>query len=271
MSEFNSILIKPGSPSRYEVIGHENANRAAFFGDGLFETMIFQNNKIRFADEHHQRLQEGLKQLKINPQGISTIGALENYLKTNFSDIQPLRIRWNVFRSGLGKYTPVSNNAQEIILIQAHAAPPKIKEKAYISREIKLSQSPWSHCKTLNALPYVMANIERSEKGMDEVILLDNRSMVSEAGAANIFWIKNNRYYTPSLSCSCIGGVGRKVLIDHLRANGITVLEGEFTTDVLLDADQVFTTNVTGIAYIKKIMETGFDTTPIPMIELIFQ
>jgi len=270
MSEIDTILISPLPNGAFEIANKEQANRAAFFGDGLFETMIFQDNKIRFSTGHQQRLEEGLNQLKLNPTGISTIEKIENYLQEKFQHNGLLRVRWNVFRSGLGKYTPQSNNCQELILLQPHTLPPKIKYTSYISKMISVPRSTWSHCKTLNALTYVMANIERKEKGMNEVILLDDRSFVSEAGAANIFWVKNGIYYTPSLDCNCIAGVGRKAVIHHLHKNNTAVIQGAFRPEDLMEAEQVFTTNVTGISYIKKIMEKEFSVNPISMIESVF-
>ena len=45
------------------------------------------------------------------------------------------------------------------------------KEKAYLSQYVFIQKTPWSHCKTLSAIHYVMANVERKSKGFDEVIL----------------------------------------------------------------------------------------------------
>lgn len=247
----------------------EGVNRAALFGDGIFETMVYRNGRIRFSKEHEERLQAGLNQLKIIPSGLS-VQILEAYVKQQFPKESQLRIRWNVFRRGLGKYTPLDNSAQDLILIQPLDQPILTKSQAYISKDITIAPSPWSHCKTLNALPYVMANIERKEKGMDDVILLDIHGFVSEAGSANIFWVKENVFYTPSLSCNCIAGVGRRKIIEALQQEGAILEEGRFTVEELLRADQVFTSNVTGVAYIAELGNRSYNTTPIPILELLF-
>jgi 4-amino-4-deoxychorismate lyase len=248
---------------------NEKVNRAVFFGDGVFETMVYTDGRIRFAKEHGERLATGLKQLKIIPSGLS-MQYLEEFLVQRFLGEKDLRIRWNVFRGGLGKYTPTSNDAKDLILVQDLDKPIKIKNRAYISKTIAISASPWSHCKTLNALPYVMANIERKEMGMDEVILLDEKGFISEAGSANIFWVKENIFYTPSLSCNCIAGVGRRIIIEGLGKAGHTLIEGRFAVEKLLDADQVFTSNVTGIAYIANLEDRSYDTRIIPEVETAF-
>ncbi|AWW33271.1 aminodeoxychorismate lyase [Echinicola strongylocentroti] len=231
--------------------------------------MIFNKGKIRFRQGHWSRLKEGLKQLRISNNNLTSIVALERFLREQFGGA-PLRIRWNVYRDGLGKYTPQNHEARELILIQKATTPPKVKETAYFSTEITVPKSPWSHCKTLNALTYVMANIERHERGMDEVILKDSSGYISESGIANLFWKKEDAFYTPSLNCSCIAGVARGALLKHLNQQGISVLEGKFSEADLLSAQQVFTTNVSGIAYLQHIENTEFDTSPIELAESLF-
>ena len=248
----------------------EGINRALLFGDGIFETMVFKNNRIRFAKEHEERLTLGLQQLKIRPSGLRMVD-LEEYVKKKFREESELRIRWNVYRGGLGKYTPINNQAQDLILVQTLEEAAKIKNKAYISKEISTSPSPWSYCKTLNSLTYVMANIERKEVGMDEVILLDIKGFVSEAGAANIFWVKDGVFYTPSLSCNCIAGVGRRKIIETLLLQDIDIVEGQFLAEELLAADQIFTSNVTGINYIENLEYRQFNSKPIPFLDRMFE
>ncbi len=43
----------------------ETGNRAFQYGDGLFETIIFRNGRIRFLPDHFDRLQKGVKALKM--------------------------------------------------------------------------------------------------------------------------------------------------------------------------------------------------------------
>lgn len=247
-----------------------NVNRGELFGDGLFETMVFWKNRIRFSKEHQQRLSIGSRQLKILPSGL-TVGKIEEFIQRNYAGEPRLRVRWNVIRAGLGKYTPLSNHSDDLIWIQPWSEPTKIKNNGFVSNTIFIPPSPWSHCKTLNGLAYVMANIERQEMGMDEVILLDQRGNVSEAGSANIFWVRNDIFYTPAISSNCIAGVGRKKIIETLRLTNSPLIEGEFSVEELLAADQVFTSNVTGIAYLAHLENRSYNTTPLPMVERVFE
>ncbi|MEX2593175.1 MAG: aminotransferase class IV [Anditalea sp.] len=270
MHGFNTVFLQKLAKEGFTKAESCLANRAAFFGDGVFETMIFSKGKIRFAGEHEERLNLGLNLLKIESSSV-TVQELEEFIKQNFSQEKPFRIRWNVYRGGLGKYTPVGHQAVDLIIIQSLDKPDKIKPNAYISKNVSIFPSLWSHCKTLNSLPYVMANIERMEKGMDEVILLSEKGLISEAGAANVFWKKEDVFYTPSLSCNCIAGVGRRKIMEVLKNEGIDMVEGEFLVEDLMAADQVFTSNVTGIAYIACLENQFFDTKPLPLLERLFE
>lgn len=245
-------------------------NRALLFGDGVFETMIYAGGKIRFADAHKKRLSLGLSVLKIHSSNL-TMEELETYLRRNFKADEKLRIRWNVYRAGFGKYTPVDHAAEDLVLVLKADNVIKIKSKAYISKNINIPPSPWSHCKTLNGLPYVMANLQRKEMGMEEVILLSSDGFVSEAGSANIFWLKGGTFYTPSLAANCIAGIGREKIIKALQGQNIPVREGLYLPEELLEAEQVFTSNVTGISYIANLEDRTYNTTALPILERLFE
>jgi len=237
-------------------------NRGFLFGDGLFETMVFWDGKLKFGEYHFERLLEGCRVLNLETPTLSSISLIENVLTQNFGLEQTLRVRWNIYRSGTGKYTPESTDLNESLQVQPFIPPPLIKEKAFLLDAITVQKSIWSHCKTLNALTYVMANRERKRNDMDEVILCNTDGYVSEAGSSNIFWVKEDVFFTPSLNCSCIAGIGRRVLIEKLKAASINIIEGEFLPKDVLEADFIFTTNVTGVSFIGQIGDIIFRTRP---------
>lgn len=244
-------------------------NRASLFGDGVFETMVYIHGKIRFGKEHQERLNLGLETLKINHSSLN-VQKLEFFINKSVTEKDVLRVRWNVYRAGLGKYLPQNHQSLNLLLLEVPSPSTKIKKKSYISRNITLPSSPWSHCKTLNGLTYVMANMEREEKKMDEVILLSQEGFIAEAGIANIFWIKDGVYYTPSLSCNCIAGVSRRKIIETLKNKGLSLEEGKYKPSEIFGADQIFTSNVSGISHIAQLEEKHFKTTALPLLEELF-
>lgn len=246
-------------------------NRGFLFGDGLFETMVLKKGKIRFAEQHFGRLKEGLVLLGMDDQKLSSMDQIEQLVQEIAITMPLFRLRWNVFRGGQGKYGPTEDITMETLQIQPFQKPPSVKFNAYISPKVFISESPWSQCKSLSSITYVMAAKERQAMDMDEVILKNAKGYISEAGSSNLFWIKDGIYYTPSLTSSCIAGVGRSRVLQRLRDIGKTVLEGEFEEKDLLEAEKVITTNVTGSSYIYKIGDNKFDTTSDPWVESVFE
>ncbi|MCR9015451.1 aminotransferase class IV [Aquiflexum gelatinilyticum] len=271
MVGFDTIFLYKHNDGIWADGAEEFHNRGFLFGDGLFETMVYSNGKIRFGNEHLERLNEGLKILFIENDGLSRLNEIENLLHEIWGNKKSLRVRWNVYRSGLGKYTPEENHVIESLQVQSLFPTPIQKEKAYLSQYVFIQKTPWSHCKTLSAIHYVMANLERKSKGFDEVILKNSDGFVCEGGSSNIFWIKNGQYFTPSLDAGCIAGVGRRMIISYLKENNIPILEGLFRKEELFLADQVFTSNVTGISYIKSIDDKVFDSQRNEYLASIFE
>jgi len=246
-------------------------NRGFLFGDGLFETMVLNKGKIRFSDQHFSRLKEGLDVLGMDGTKLSTLDQIEQQVQEIGITTPVFRLRWNVFRAGQGKYAPSDDLVLETLQIQAFQKPPAVKFNAYISSNVFVPESAWSHCKSLSAITYVMAAKEKLALDMDEVILKNTKGFISEAGSSNLFWVKDGIYYTPSLASSCIAGIARNRILQRLRDTGKTVLEGEFLEKDLLEAEKVFTSNVTGTSYIYKIGESKFNTAPDPWVESVFE
>lgn len=270
MSEIETVFSKAGKEAIWIPIdSFEIPNRAMNFGDGLFETMVFDKNEIRFLNHHHARLSHGMKILNLGGEAVDIIG-LESFLRMNFPG-KKMRIRWNVFRSGGGKYTPQSSETEQTIQVSTFTIAPQIKATAFISDKIRLFPTPWSACKTLNSLPYVLANLERVEANMDEVILLDHRGFLSEAGSSNLFWKKNGEYFTPSLDCSCLNGVARTVILEELIKQECKIQVGEFLPDELKTADQIWVSNVTGISYLGQVGSKKYSTEPELILQNLFE
>ncbi len=254
----------------FEEVDSLSLNRAMLFGDGIFETMVYHQGEIRFSSAHLERANRGLRMLHLLPEKPLDITRIFSLISSHFDSQCTYRIRWNIFRNGLGRYTPVASDFSELLTISDFQAAPKIKERAFISESVRLYDFLWANCKTLNALPYVLANQERVERKMDEVILLDSKGFLSEAGSSNLFWRKNGRIFTPSLNHACIAGVGRKHILERLRQLKIKHTESSFRPDELVDAEQVFVSNVSGISYLKHLNGRQFDTRPIPELESMF-
>jgi branched-chain amino acid aminotransferase len=83
-------------------------------------------------------------------------------------------------------------------------------------------------------------------RGLDEVVLLNERNEVSECTSANIFTVFGDRVFTPQLASSgCLAGITRDVLLNDIEVPGIEINEHVLLLADLQSADEVFITSTT--------------------------
>jgi branched-chain amino acid aminotransferase len=91
-----------------------------------------------------------------------------------------------------------------------------------------------------------LARYERAHaEGFDEVVLLNERGELAECTSANIFLVKEDQVWTPPLSCGCLPGVTRALLLEEIRVPGIAISEKVILPAELETADEVFITSTT--------------------------
>jgi branched-chain amino acid aminotransferase len=88
----------------------------------------------------------------------------------------------------------------------------------------------------------ILANMEATDDGYDEALLLDSAGFVSEGAGENIFVIKDGMIYTPDLSAGALNGITRNTIF-HIAADlGLTIKEKRITRDEIYIADEAFFT-----------------------------
>ena len=102
---------------------------------------------------------------------------------------------------------------------------------------------------------------EAKEQGCDEVIM-HNENILTEAGASNLFFVKDGDICTPALSNNILPGITRQILIDTMSDLDIKVYEADFTIDDLKNATAAWLTSSTkGIAPIEEIINLDCNLT----------
>jgi len=127
----------------------------------------------------------------------------------------------------------------------------------FVSSYVKIPSAclPTS-AKTMQGLNSTLARIEAQEKNCFEALMLNIDGYIAEGSSCNIFWVKGEKIYTPSLDCDVLPGVMRDVVI---RNSPFDVEEGKFNIEELFDADEVFLTNVAWVvAPVKSVKPDKF-------------
>jgi branched-chain amino acid aminotransferase len=233
------------------------ANRAFRYGDGLFESMRVMKGKLKFPELHAERLQKGMKALKIDGYSQADSWFLKEKVEelARRNKIKHGRLRLTVFRDAEGLYTPTQNKMAYCLEIQPIDEPRYfLNERGLIMDVYTELPKPlnWlSNIKTCNSLVYVMAAIYKQQNKLDDVFLINQNRYLCEANSSNIFVWYQNHLYTPALSEGCVEGVMRKVVIQLALDNNIPVTEAQINPEILNEADEVFLTNATkGIQWV---------------------
>jgi len=232
-------------------------NRAFKYGDGLFESMRLVNGTLKFSDLHANRLQLGMKALKL--EGYSLLDSW--FLKEKAEELAVWnkakhgRLRLTVYRDSDGLYTPLENKSAWCLeLVPDEFSGYRLNQKGLIMdvyTELLKPVNFLSNYKTCNALTYVMAGLYKTEHRLDDVFLLNQQGFLCETISSNVFVWYQDHLYTPALSEGCVAGIMRQVVINICVARGIPVTEAQINPDILHQAEEVFITNATrGIQWV---------------------
>ncbi|GAA4298150.1 aminotransferase class IV [Nibribacter koreensis] len=243
-------------------------NRAFQYNDGFFETLVVEQGKVRFLAEHWERMQEAASILGLEVPKDLTIDKLEEtiqalVLKNECASLA--RIKLKVWRTGEGLYTPQTDAVDWLLTAHGMESPSLITMAVGICQTVQTLLSRFSTFKGPNSLLYVMASREKKKRQLEDLVLLTASGHVAELTYSNIFWLKDNILYTPSLDTGCLNGVMRRHLLKKAVGKW-TVKEGVYAPQALHLADLVFASNVMGLRPIESIEGKPL-TLQLPLLE----
>ncbi len=248
----NGTILPSNEPSIY------SGNRAYSYGDGLFESLRILNGKVLNIGPHLNRMTEGAKAIKMRlPAHFNEAFFVEkfNELILKCGITEGGRIRVSIDRLGGNTYSPESNEVSyfiEVYPIELNLFGLSGKGlEVDLYQDIRKVKDALSNFKTKNGLLYVMASISAREKGLDDVLLMNDKGQILESSHSNLFVVSNGVLYTPSLSDGCLAGTMRMQVINLALKNSLKVYETSILPSNLLVADEVFLTNaVRGISWV---------------------
>lgn len=233
-------------------------NRAFQYGDGLFETIMGNGPMLWFIEEHWRRLKAGLQLIDMQlPAYVpdepielkAFIGRVAAELLTkNQIYTAYWRMKWMVWRQPGGLYAASQSGCEMLMMIQGVSGLRWFEPvRVGIYEGYQLHQHAASAIKNLYALPYMLAARWAKHMGYEDALLLDTNGYLSEASSANLFWLKGNTWFTPSLATGCVAGVARARWMAEAQAMGFAIEECCAKPKVLQSAEGVWLTNVAGI------------------------
>ncbi len=223
-------------------------DRGFQLADGIYEVILFKNNKLIDIDWHLERLFRSLSELEIkfnhNKNYLREI-ILELFAKNNLQDgsvylqitrgVAPRQQTFptNYTTTITATVSPLKeSNPEETINGLVATTHQDIRWQRCDIKSISLLASSWIRQKTVEA-------------GANDAILVRD-GFVTEATFANVFIVdKKGTLITRNADHFVLRGITRNRLIDLAKKNGIAVLEKKFTVDEMFDAKEVFLSSTT--------------------------
>lgn len=235
--------------------------RGILYGDGVFESILYQNGKLHFLAEHYERLKKGLKVLDMKAD-LPTEGQLLKFLALLQKADETVRIRLITVREEGGLYAPEKNQALVLLSVEASQMFQIREVNAGVSTTVKLYRHPLSFAKTLNALPYILAGMEGKAKNWTTILIPNEKEIELVAGGTgNLIGYKpsTNTWILPGGQSGVSEGITRRMLITYLQENlpQAEIIDRPISHREILDY-QIAVCNSFGFSLVKRI--EGFDS-----------
>ena len=216
------------------------------YGAGLFETMRSCNGIVFSLKDHLDRLFFSANSLSIKTYDRKYItDAIYKVLKAN--KLTDARLRLTITS---GPMSQSEEQRKPTLLIAATKLQPYPAE--YYKKGVLVILCPfrqntaeptYGH-KTTSYLPRMIALQFAHQKRAAEAIWFTVDNRLAEGCISNVFLVKDSTLYTPPIGTPVLAGVARKTVCQIAIKNSIKLVEkGLYISDVL-DADEIFLTNV---------------------------
>lgn len=116
----------------------------------------------------------------------------------------------------------------------------RIKTSSYTRHHVNITMTQAKAVS--NYTNSILANLEATDDGYDEALLLDSAGFVSEGAGENVFLVKDGVIYTPDLSAGALNGITRNTVLHIAKDLGLDVVQKRITRDECLIADEMFFT-----------------------------
>ena len=116
----------------------------------------------------------------------------------------------------------------------------RVKTSSYTRHHVNITMT---QAKTVsNYTNSILANMEVTDDGYDEALLLDASGFVSEGAGENVFLVKDGVVYTPDLSAGALNGITRNTVLHICEDLGLKLVQKRITRDECYIADEMFFT-----------------------------
>ena len=216
------------------------------YGAGLFETMRSRNGVVFSLKDHLDRLFFSAAALSIQTYDRKYITeAIYKVLRSN--KLSDARLRLTLTN---GPMSAPEGQRKPTLLITATKLQPYPKE--YYEKGALVVLSPFRQntaeptCghKTTSYFSRMIALAHAHQKRAAEALWFTVDNRLAEGCISNVFLVKDGVLYTPPIETPVLAGVARKTVCQIAVRNSVKLLERELYISNVLEADEIFLTNV---------------------------
>jgi branched-subunit amino acid aminotransferase/4-amino-4-deoxychorismate lyase len=228
-------------------------DRGVLFGDGLFETIrLYQGKPFRLG-MHLARFHEGCGTLGFSrlPEDRDIELAISELYRLNVGSGDGycrLTLIGGAYDGDKTLARPgVPNSLIAVTPLEPY--PSRFYEagmRMIVSGVRRNEGSPLSRLKSTNYLNSLIAKQEAAARGADDAVMLNNKDVLTEGTASNLFFVTDAIVKTPDLECGLLPGITREVVLELCGSLGLPKETGFYALEDLLGADEAFITVSTG-------------------------
>jgi len=194
-------------------------HRGLAYGDGLFETILVEQNGPQFLTAHLHRLNSGAKQIGLIWGPVDQEKLEQNLRNLTASISTPHVLKIMLLRSSTGRgydFEPKQQTSDLIIELSPYNKP----DWALRNASVAISTTYISENKTLaglkhlNRLDSVLARQSARAQNAHESLMLDGSDKIIEGSMSNIFFFLNDDWLTPELLNAGVAGIIRQEILN---------------------------------------------------------
>lgn len=215
------------------------------YGLGFFETFRTYGGRVPFFKEHYARLQQTLASYRISlPYSEEQLLQIVDNLQATTTEDGYFRLNVSAGVHDIGLQPSHYEEPTVIVFRKPLMERPRGQEKELRwLRTVRNTAEGDVRVKSHHYGNNVLARFEMPNLADYEGVFCTANGHIAEGITSNIFWVKNDILYTPSLDTGILNGITRQQVLQLASKLRIDVQEGLYEKEVLLAADECFCTN----------------------------
>ncbi|GGH39560.1 aminodeoxychorismate lyase [Paenibacillus segetis] len=224
------------------------------YGVGLFETFRTYGGRPFLLERHLERLRQGCQSLGINYDSDSdqVMAEIQQLLEVNGLEEGYCRLTVSAGEGPLGLPSDDYNKPTVILYIKPLPNPGAslytLGKELWRLKTRRNTPEGEVRFKSLHYMNNILAKRELSQYKPNPTIAVEGlqlteKGFLAEGIVSNLFFVHGGTLYTPDIGNGILPGITRSIVLEMTEEFGMDRQEGQYTWEMLCEADEVFVTN----------------------------